>query len=685
MCGFAGLVNLGDAERLAVMLQLQQHRGPDDLGAEFFASPSGDSVGLGSRRLSILDLSPAGHMPMWNQERTLCIAYNGEVYNFEDLRRELSSRGTQFRSHTDTEVVLQMYAAYGPECVRRLRGMFAFIIWDAREEQLYMARDPFGIKPLYYYHRDQGLACASELKALLALPEIERTIDVEALNQFFTFLWVPEPRTILANVRKLAAGHYAVFRAGKLTTTEYWDPRFPERGAAYRMSRTDLQAEIRQRVETAVGQQLVSDRPVGAFLSAGLDSTTIVACMARRMSAPVHTYTITFPSLARRGAVILDDPAVSRRTAGVFGCDHHEMVTEPHAADLLEQLVWHMDEPVADPAILTAYLVCRAAAPSSTVLLSGIGGDEVFGGYRKYCAHYLAGMYQLLPSGLRRRMIEPLIEGLSPRPGSRFTGWVRLLKKMGRSGSLPARERFLMDSTYMDDRAKGSLLNVDLHSRIADLDPWCSHRRVFDRVAHADFLNQMLYVDTKMFLPSLNLNYNDKMSMACSIEVRVPFLDQDLYEFVASNVPPHEKVRLFPTLQTKRILRSAMAPLLPREVLRQRKASFGAPIQSWLTHDMRDMVDDLLSERHIADRGIFDAKKLANVVREHRNGKRDHSMQIWQALTLELWFRRFVDHNTFLCQQQSSESNASGCGIDARPLPLPSGRTTTASVGVPLK
>jgi asparagine synthase (glutamine-hydrolysing) len=625
------------------MLELQQHRGPDDGGEEWFRSASGDSVGLGSRRLSILDLSPAGHMPMWNSDRTLCIVYNGEVYNFDELRRELIGRGARFRSRTDTEVVLQSYEAYGPECVRRLRGMFAFSIWDARENQMIVARDPFGIKPMYYFHRNDAFACASELKALLALPDVSTTIDIAALNQYLTLLWVPEPATILKDVQKLAPGHYAVFRNGRLNTTEYWDPSFPEQGAPYRIKGKELSGQVRYRIERAVGQQLVSDRPIGAFLSAGLDSTTIVACMAPRMRERVNTYTIAFPSSARRGALILDDPSVARRTASMLGCNHHEIITKPDVANLFGNIIWKMDEPVADPAILMAYLVCRAAAETSTVLLSGVGGDEVFGGYRKYSAHYIAQVYQQLPPLLRSRVIEPSIGRLRQPPKGQMNGWIRLLKKMIRSGSLPPQDGFLMHSVYMDKGEKAQLLTPELYSQIEKLDEWSLHRQAFARVAHADFLNQMLYVDTKLFMPSLNLNYNDKMSMANSIEVRVPFLDQDLYEFVANEVPPQDKIRLFPTVQTKSILRSAMMPMLPREVLRQRKANFGAPVSRWLVNELDGLTNELLSERNIAVRGVYNARALSRILQEHRDNVQDHGMTIWQALTLEMWFQHFVD------------------------------------------
>lgn len=643
MCGFAGVVNAGSPALLRRMLKVQEHRGPDDEGCDWTETRSGNVVGLGSRRLSIIDLTRAGHMPMWNADRTIGLAYNGEVYNFAELRGELQRIGHTFRTRTDTEVVLAAYEQYGVDCFRRLRGMFACCLWDDRRSRLVLARDPFGIKPFYYFHSGRTFACASELKALLELPEVDRTIDLECVNQYLTFLWVPEPRTLLKHVHKLPAGHYAVLKDGVFRATEYWDATFPPEQQEYTRPVDDLREETRQRLAQSVDEQLVSDRPIGAFLSAGLDSMSIVASIPRERREHLRTYTITFPSAVRRGEVGLDDPDVARRAARVLGTQHQEIVVEPKVADLLEKLVWHMDDPVADPAIVMDYLVCHEAARSSIVLLSGVGGDEIFGGYRKYCAHYLAGHYQKIPGVIRRRLIEPLVRRLPPLTGTRCRGWVRLMKKMAASGSLPPRERFLTDSTYMSPGFKSALLTPEMWDQTREFDPWTRHREAFDKMQGADFLHQMLYVDTKTFLPSLNLNYNDKMSMACSVEVRVPFLDTELYEFVAWQVPPGAKVRTGRSIQTKTLLREAMEGVVPPEVLRQRKAGFAAPVGAWLRGELREMLAHILLDGRLASRGIFSPAQVERLVCEHVEGRRDHALQLWQLLTLELWFRQFVD------------------------------------------
>lgn len=640
MCGIVGSVNWGDGPTLARMNDVQAHRGPDDRGVWERRTPKGEGVGLASTRLSILDLSPAGHMPMSTGDGRLTIVYNGEVYNYPQLRRDLESKGYQFRSRSDTEAVLYLYQEYGPECVRHLNGMFAIAIWDDLNQQLFLARDHFGIKPLYYCHQRERLAFASEIKSLLPLPGLERRINLAALQQYLTFLWVPDPLTILEGIYKLPAGHYATFREGNFKIVQYWDLRFPDADYEFRASEAELADELRERFTAGVQAQMLSDVPLGAFLSAGLDSSSIVAAMAAKASEPVRTFTISFPEKYRKGELTLDDTAVARRTAEHFGCRHTEILVEPDVVDLLPKLVWHMDEPTADPAIITAYLVNREARKDVTVLLSGVGGDELFAGYRKYQAHYLAERYRRIPNILRRDLIEPAITALPAFRGTALKGYVRLAKKMARSGSLLPQDRFIMDSVYLTKAQQQQLYGDALSSRINGADPGQQHREHFRQVAHADFLNQMLYVDTKTFMCSLNLNYNDKMSMASSVEVRVPFLDRELAEWVAWNVPPHLKLHQG---TTKHILREAMRPLLPLEVLQQKKAGFGAPADYWVAHDLQEMVDDLLSESNLSKRGMFNPKAVRRLVDEHRSGREDWSLQIWQFLTLELWMQTFID------------------------------------------
>jgi asparagine synthase (glutamine-hydrolysing) len=644
MCGIAGLMNCGDGEALARMTRVQAHRGPDDSGLWERKFPDGGFVGLGSRRLAILDLSPDGHMPMCNEDRTVWITYNGEIYNFVELRRELESKGHRFASHTDTEVIIHLYEQEGADCVKRLNGMFAFAICDLRSSSptLFVARDHFGVKPFYYLHSGKRFAFASEIKALLQVPGIDAELDSESLHQYLTFLWVPDPKTMFRGILKLPAGHCATLRGGELKLTQYWDLTFPAVGHAASRSDRDLTEEVRDRFRRSVEAQMVSDVPLGAFLSAGLDSSSIVAMMARATRHPVRTYTVTFPRKYRVGETTLDDPDVATRLAAHLGCENRRIVVEPDVVDLLPRLVWHMDEPTADPALITAYLVCREARRDSTVLLSGVGGDEVFAGYRKHAAHYWSQIYRRLPSPLRG-VTEASLAALPHLRGTPMKGSFRLLKKMARSASLAPIDRFIANCTYLDDSQKTSLYSHDLAAATSGSEPAYAHRAAFARVQEADFLHQMLYLDTKIFMTSLNLTYNDKMSMASSVEVRVPFLDRELAEFVAWNVPPHLKMKGSLRLTTKYILRQAMTDMLPAEVLRQPKAGFAAPVDYWLANDLKEMVGDLLSVPQIRKRGLFRPESVRRLVDEHRSGRHDWSMQLWQFITLELWMQVFLD------------------------------------------
>ena len=647
MCGFVGAVGFRGCDDFASAVErataMQAHRGPDDDGVWTSATSDGRRVGLGSRRLAILDLSPAGHMPMATPDGRYRIAYNGEIYNYPDLRERLEARGHSFRSGCDTEAVLYAYAEWGAGCVERLRGMFAFAIWDAADETLFAARDQFGIKPLYYWRGEAGLVLASEAKSIFAFPGIPRAICAEALHQYLSFLWVPDPLTMFDGVEKLPAGHRAIWRDGNWRVERYWDLEYPVAGAVPERPVPELATELRERFADVVHSQLISDVPLGAFLSAGLDSSSIVAAMVHRAAKkPIRTFTIAFPEAYRRGEVTLDDTDVAARAARAFGAEHTEILVEPDVVDLLPKLVWHMDEPTADPAIITAYLVNRAARKDVTVLLSGVGGDELFGGYRKYRAHALAQRYQRIPAALRDGVIEPVISKLPSFRGTPIKGYVRLAKKMARSGSLPPEERFIADSIYLAEHEKAELYTADWAACTAVFDPMVRHRAYFGRVRHADFTDQMLYLDTKAFMVSLNLTYNDKMSMASSVEVRVPFLDVELAEWTARNIPAGLKVR---GAVTKFILREAMKDWLPAEILRQKKAGFGAPVDYWLAKDLRGVVDDLLSAGRVRERGLFEPSAVQRMVREQRNGRRDWSMQIWQLLTLELWMRTFIDRD----------------------------------------
>ncbi len=640
MCGIFAIATAGGHGRVPQALDTLLHRGPD--GSGMWANPS-RQVALGSTRLAVRDLSPLGHMPMANEDESVVITYNGEIYNHAELRLMLEAKGSQFKSTSDTEVVLRAYEKFGRDCVRHLDGMFAFAIWDAKREEFFVARDHFGVKPFYYFQQGERFVCASEVKALLTVPWVTAAVNVTALHQYLTFLWVPDPLTMFDGILKLEAGHCATFRNGTLEIEQYWNLDFPSAQHEYPRDESGLVAEFKELFTSAVDRQMVSDVPLGSFLSAGLDSSAIVATMAQLSSEPVRTFTISFPDEFQRSSVTFDDTAVAARTAASFGCRHTDIMVEPDVVDLLPKLIWHLDEPIADPAAITAFLVNREAKSTVTVLMSGVGGDELLAGYRKHSAHFRATAYRRIPSTLRHGAIEPLAERLPAMPGSRLADPIRFFKKMIRGASLSADDMFLMNSTYFPGSNLAQLVSPEHWRHMLPLDPWDRHRKHFNSVEGVDPLNRMLYVDTKAFMTSLNLTYNDKMSMANSTEVRVPFLDRHLAEFMAQQVPPSLKLHGHRRLTSKYLLRQAMAGVLPNEVLEQPKAGFGAPLNRWLQSDLAPMIGDLLSPDRINKRGWFQPLEVQRLLERQRTGRDDLSLQIWALLTFELWQQQFID------------------------------------------
>lgn len=637
MCGIAGILGRADSDAILRMIDVQAHRGPDDHGV---LCDQARQISLGHRRLSILDLSPAGHQPMTRAAGRFSIVFNGEIFNFRELRAWLEARGQRFSSQSDTEVILALYEQLGVDAFARLNGMFALAIWDRDRDEVILARDHFGIKPLYYRVQNGVLAFASEAKAIFEVPGFEPRMNEAALPFYLRFLWTPDPLTMFEGVLKLPAAHYAVWRRGELTLHRYWDLEFPEAGVTRARNERDLVTEFRDRFTAAVDSQLVSDVPLGAFLSAGLDSSAIVAAMAARAAGPVRTYTIGFAARHRVGELTVDDPDVAARTAAHFGCVHTQITVDPDVAALLPRLVWHMDEPTSDPALIMAYLVSREARKDVTVLLSGVGGDELLGGYRKYIAAQDARRYALIPASLRHYGLDPLFRHAPAAPGRPWSGAGRLLRKWGRSASLPPRDQFITNATYIDPDEQAQILLPEVARRITGVDTTRYHNAAFDRVRGAEWLHQMLYNDTRLFMTSLNLTYNDKMSMASSVEARVPFLDWELAQWVASAVPSDLKIR---GRTTKWLLREAFRDVWPAEVLAQRKAGFGAPIGVWLRNDLREMVDDLLAPAQVRRRGLFDPDAVGRLVKAQRAGAVERSMQVWQLLTLELWMQTFLD------------------------------------------
>jgi len=622
------------------MLASIEHRGRDDQG-EWISDPvddSGNRVCLGHRRLSILDTSPAGHEPMFSHDDRYVLTFNGEIYNYRELRDQLRGLNHEFHSDCDAEVLLAAFAQWGCDSLARLNGMFAFAIWDKQEHTLTLARDHVGIKPLYYAHvRSKAFIFASEIKAILATGLVKAEIDPEALNQFLTFLWSPDPNTLFSGVMTVPPGHVLQLRNDEITIRQWWDVSFDniEEGKDEKWWRE----RVLETFDRVVKLEMVSDVPLGSFLSGGIDSSGIVALMQRHSGGrPISTYTAGIESEDLRYDIIPDDVRWARRVNEQLHTDYHEIMLKPSIAELLPKLVYHMEEPPIDMAI-PSYLVSQAARETLTVMLSGMGGDEVFAGYPRQMAMKIASAFDPIPGLLRRPLMKTMAQALPGGLPGKFTAPFRNAKKFAKSAALDFEDRYLGYGTYFTNNAKQRMYSDEWRSLTRDFDPYSKHRTYFDRVANADPLNRLLYVDLKTFLPCLNLMTTDKTSMAANLEVRVPFLNREMIE-MAARMPPRLKLR---GLKRKYILKRALGSTLPSDVIWRKKAGFGAPIRSWLRGPLRPLINDLLSEETIKRRGIFRPKEVKRVIDANFSGREDNNLQVFQLLGLELWQRTFVD------------------------------------------
>jgi asparagine synthase (glutamine-hydrolysing) len=637
MCGIAGIVSPEPQSLIGPMLASIEHRGRDDEGV-WISEPIDDSgrcACLGHRRLAIIDPTPAGHEPMVSPDGRFVLTFNGEIYNYRELRDQLRPLGHQFKTDCDAEVLLAAIAEWGWESLSRLNGMFAFAVWDNRERTLTLVRDHVGIKPLYYAVVNNNFVFASEIKAILASKLIAPRLDAEALHQFLTFLWAPDPNTLFEGVKTVPPGHYLQFKNREVKVTQWWDASF-ERIDDQKADRW-WQEEVLATLDRVVKMEMVSDVPLGAFLSGGIDSSGIVAMMDRHSNGQkIGTYTAGITSEDLRYDIIPDDVRWARRVDEQLQTDYHEIVLQPSVAELLPKLVHHMEEPPIDMAI-PSYLISRAARETLTVMLSGMGGDEVFAGYPRQLAMKIAASFDPVPNLLRRPLLSAVAGVLPGGMPGRLTAPLRNAKKFARSAALDFEERYLGYGTYFSDEMKQRLYTDEWGERTRDYDAYATHRRYFARVASAAPLNRLLYVDLKTFLPCLNLMTTDKTSMAANLEVRVPFLNREMIE-MAARMPPRLKLR---GLTRKYVLKRALENVLPKEVVWRKKAGFGAPIRSWLRGPLRPLVDDLLSEETVKRRGLFRPTEVKRVIDANFSGREDYNLQVFQLLGLELWFREF--------------------------------------------
>jgi asparagine synthase (glutamine-hydrolysing) len=620
MCGICGVVSYqpnAPAER-SILLQMNaslQHRGPDDEG--YYAD---DQVGLGMRRLSIIDLH-TGQQPISNESGDIWVVYNGEIYNFQKLRATLEQRGHIFKTQTDTEIIVHAYEEYGDECVTHFNGMFAIALWDARERRLLLARDRLGIKPLYYWSGADKLVFGSELKALIFHPDVPRQIDLAALDLFLTLEYIPAPHTIYEGVHKLLPGHLLVVEMGRLKVTEYWDVPYQPISQSEAECGEILSGLIRESVRL----RLISDVPLGAFLSGGIDSSTIVAYMSQSANQPVQTFSIGFEEDT------YNELPYAEAVAKHFGTKHHVQVLKADFADLTEQLVLHFDEPFADTSIFPTYLVSKLASHDVKVVLSGDGGDELFAGYDTYLAEKLNQSYGYLPRPLRQQVLPKLASWLPPQPGKK--GVINKIKRLVEGGALDPSLQHARWMMFLNSSEKDSLYRSDLRITLDDHFTADFFKDYFEKASWFDRLAQQQYVDLKTYLADDILTKVDRMSMAVSIEARVPLLDYHIVEF-ALNLPAHMKLR---GARTKSILRQAVKNLVPQLVLEKPKEGFSIPMKHWLGTSLKPMMLDLLSKDALQKHGYFDHQVVARWIQEHLEGRVNHSHRLWALMVFEVW------------------------------------------------
>ena len=635
MCGIYAQIS-GSRANTACSLAIR-HRGPDDAATEHFpVSGTPQWVTLSHRRLSIIDLSPAGRQPMANEDESVWIVFNGEIYNFQELRSELLAAGHRFRSKTDTEVLVHGYEQWGDQFVERLRGMFAFAIWDNRRRRLFCARDRVGKKPLFFFLDHQRLFVGSEIKSILATGEVEKELDPVSLHDYLTYLYFPAPRTAFKGISKLPPATcmaVEVLPEGKLQAKQwvYWDP-VEAAAEVPLLSDEEAVEQTRKLLEESVRIRLMSDVPLGIFLSGGIDSSTITALAAKPSSVPVKTFSIGF-----QDSKSYSELPYANRVAEVLRTDHHVLQARADCTAHLTKVVHHFDEPFGNPTAILEYILTRVMREHVTVALSGDGGDELFGGYVRYTGAWLAGYYQRLPRVLTHGLIPRLASLIRDDTTGRHG--FRRVREFAESGWQPLEDMYLSWVGYFSEAEKWNLYNPSFAALVGEYDSGDFLRRLFRRGAGLHPMNRLGYVDMASFLCFNCLEYGDRMSMANSLEVRCPFTDQRLIEF-ALGLPHRMKSR---GMVTKWVVKEAMRDVLPPDILRKKKMGFNPPLPQWINRELRPLLARLLDPRVIERRGIFRPEAVARLLNDHTENRRDNALKIWALLMLEVWQRMYLD------------------------------------------
>ena len=627
MCGITGFVNANRAAADRALLEAMNlaiiHRGPDEDG--FYLN---ENVGLAMRRLSIIDLA-SGRQPIFTPDKTKAIVFNGEIYNYQELREGLIERGHVLYTKSDTEAVLALYDEFGVDALQHLRGMFAFAIWDTLDRSLFIARDRVGKKPILYSHQPNGdFIFGSEFTAVLTHTSVSRDVDMEAIDSYMSYLCVPAPQTAFKAIRKLEPGHWLKWKDGKIETKRYWLPDFSKK---IRISEEDAIEETTRILRESTRLRMISEVPLGAFLSGGVDSSAVVALMAQESSTPVKTFSIGFEEED------FSELKYARKVAEHVGAEYHEFIVRPNALDVLPTLVEHYGEPYADSSAIPTYYVSKETRKHVTVALNGDGGDESFAGYERYMAMEVADLYRSIPRPLRKLFIEGPIN-LLPSSELKKTR-IRDVQRFFTSANEERKERYFRWMSTFKPAVKSGLYTEEFARSVADqtashfLDDW------FDRANRSGILDATLLTDQMTYLPNDLLVKVDIASMANSLEARSPFLDHNLIEFAAS-LPESLKMNRF---RPKYLLKKVAARLVPSEVIYRRKMGFGVPVGRWFRGEMKDFVRGVLLSEKSLNRGIVRPEMMRKYVDEHTEGRFDHAFQIWTLLMLELWFQRFID------------------------------------------
>ncbi len=599
------------------------HRGPDDDGMYH-----SDKIALAMRRLSIIDISQ-GQQPIFNQDKTKAIIFNGEIYNFQQLRKDLTNEGRKFYTNSDTEVILHLYEKHGVECVAYLRGMFAFAIWDESDKSLFIARDRVGKKPLLYSHLPSGdLIFGSEFRALLKHPQISNEVDYQAIDNYLSFLCIPAPQTAFKQIRKLEPAHWLRWKNGEIKIEKYWSPDFSDK---LQISEEEAEAETLRILREATKLRMISEVPLGAFLSGGVDSSIITALMAEVSENPVKTFSIGFEEQD------YSELKFARKVAEHIGAEHNEFIIKADALDVLPKLVEHYGEPYADSSAIPTYYVAKETRKHVTVALNGDGGDESFAGYERYAAMNLAEKYQKFPSILRKSLIELPIS-LIPAPNN-FRNRIQRTKRFIKSASLPKDERYFQWMCAFDEEAKQNIYTASFRQELNGFKSSDLLKKWFTASKNLSIVDATMTTDIMTYLPNDLLVKVDIAAMANSLEARSPLLDQELIEF-AARLPEAIKFR---ASEPKYLLKKIAAKLVPHEVVYRPKMGFGVPISEWLKSSMQPFLRETLLSSKFEKRGLFRLEAVKLLIEEHIKGEKDNSNKLWTLLMLEMWFQRFID------------------------------------------